>query len=188
MTRNHLQSIGLAILATGFFGGMWLWMGLYQRGIGGLLPRVLTGLGTAMFLLAGLGTLRQARRSPRVEAFPFPRKAFAWINGITYGAALPLACALLAHAHKMEYFTAALVLAVALHLIPLGWALRSPGEMATGVVMTLFVVAVLVFAPAEHMPSTLCFGCALLLWHSAAWLSAAALANLYKLDPSVPGS
>jgi hypothetical protein len=75
-----------------------------------------------------------------------------------------VAANLVLHRLKLEdYFLPVLAIAIGLHFLPLGKLFQNIPQIGTGVFMTLWAIAAMVFVPLEHLPSTVCFGCGLIL-------------------------
>jgi hypothetical protein len=128
---------------------------------------------------AGIWLLRLARRLPREPEDPARSRAFLRINAITW-IAVGVAGFFLHQLKQDAAFLPVLAILVGLHFIPLGRLFGNIPQIGTGVFMTLWAVAALLFVPAEHLPSTVCFGSGLILWQSAAITLAVACDAVWK--------
>ena len=178
-SANNIRSRGIGILVLGFFGGLWILLALLERQMAS--TPLLTALATGVlaYLVAAVWLLYRARQLPREPEDPARSRAFLRINAITW--TLAFAAYLLLHQLRREVdFLPVLAIIVGLHFIPLGRLFGNIPQIGTGIFMTLWAVIALILVPAEQLPSTVCFGCGLILWQSATITLAVACDAVWK--------
>ena len=166
-TGNQLQGMATGGMFMAFFGGVWFFFALLERGIVNWANLTGVGAGVALLLALALYLFKISKRWPKVEENPAVRRSFMRVNAAQWLAGVALYF-LLQRLHLEDYFLSGLTAIVGWHFFPLARLFRNPANYATGALLVAWSVAGILYVPLEHLPSITGFGTGLILWQSAA--------------------
>ena len=182
---NNVKGMAIGGMFMAFFGGVWFFFALEERGI--LTVANLTGVAAGEFLLfaPAIYLVRAARKWPQAVEAPASRRAFLRANAAQWAGGFALFF-ILRWLHLSDYFMSGLTAIVGLHFFPLARIYRKPANHAPGSLLIAWSATSIVYVPLEHLPSITGFGTGLIIWQSSATvLSVAVGAVRESLQPQL---
>ncbi len=183
------RAFGMAIgnLFLGFFGMLWILLGLVYSGHANAAVLTLLSCFVAALFAASIYTMRRTFRLFRADGNAARRKVinrkFGRINGIQWGVIIAV-CLVLSYSGLAIWILPAIILIVGIHFFPLARLFHNRVHYITGAAMVAWaMIYPIAFSPGKGDPIG-AIGTGVLLWASAAWMCWRALRLLRR----VPGS
>ena len=166
-TANQISGRATGALFFTAFGGIWLTLGIYVRGLVTPFTVLIISVGLAILFPACFWLMRRSKSFPTVPEDPEVSRTFRRVN-IAQWLAIAVVAFAFDRLHFDAYVVSAMTAIVGLHLFPLARLFRYPMHHATAIALVLWAGIGLLVVPADQLQGTTAIGTGTILWVSAA--------------------